>query len=170
MASFKKAFAEAREAKRQTFEWNGKKYSTKLKGEDDKGMRTTKPKKRPTQTTPASSPRPQPKARLLISGESPRAPKSSPKPKARADRGSGAVTRSARPAAKPTRVAKDAKPQAEAPTAVKTSVPSGKPTTQKSAPGKANFFSFFKGMAKGRGGLSDKKQGLKQKRGGLSDK
>lgn len=115
MASFKKAFADAREANKQTFEWNGKRYNTKLKGEDDKGMRTTKPKKRPTQTAPASSPRPDRKPKVRMSATSPRAPSSSPRPASRADRGSGAVKRSARPAAKPTRAATASQPQANTP-------------------------------------------------------
>ena len=34
-STFKEAFAEARAEGKKTFEWNGKKYGTKLKGEDE---------------------------------------------------------------------------------------------------------------------------------------
>jgi hypothetical protein len=34
-STFKEAFAEARKEGKKTFEWNGKKYGTKLKGEDE---------------------------------------------------------------------------------------------------------------------------------------
>lgn len=196
MASFKSAFASARKAGKDTFTWNGKKYTTELASEKS--------------SAPEKSKRPAKKPSLMITAESPRAPKASPKPKARADRGTGAVTRSARPAAKPTRTATEAKPMAESPVKAQSAPPkkvtpkkvsdrevnrdramktykeparktgTGKKkvklTTpksdgkQRSAPGKANFLSFFKGVGKGRGGLSDKGQGLKQKRGGISDK
>lgn len=115
MASFKEAFAKARKDGKQTFEWNGKSYNTKMKGEDDGGKRTTRPKARPKQTAPTSSPRPDRKPKVRMSATSPRAPESTSRPKARADRGTGAVTRSARPAAKPTRTATESKPQAETP-------------------------------------------------------
>jgi hypothetical protein len=45
MANFKEAFAAARNAKKATFDWNGKSYSTQLKGEPA-GM-TKGPKARP---------------------------------------------------------------------------------------------------------------------------
>lgn len=39
MSSFSQAFAEARKAGKKTFTWNGKLYSTAMKGEDQTGNR-----------------------------------------------------------------------------------------------------------------------------------
>lgn len=46
MSSFSEAFAKARKEGKKTFEWNGKSYSTKLKGEENNrgGARDNKPK------------------------------------------------------------------------------------------------------------------------------
>ena len=63
MANFKEAFAAARGAKKATFDWNGKSYSTQLKGEPA-GM-TKGPKARPE---PAGAQRP--KARPANKGPS----------------------------------------------------------------------------------------------------
>ena len=43
--TFKEAFADARAAKKATFDWNGKSYSTQLKGEE--AGKTQRPKARP---------------------------------------------------------------------------------------------------------------------------
>lgn len=112
MASFKSAFASARKAGKDTFTWNGKKYTTELASG-----------KKESSSAPKTSPRPDRKPKVRMSATSPRAPSSSPRPASRADRGSGAVKRSARPAAKPTRTATQAKPMAESPVKAQSAPP-----------------------------------------------
>ena len=61
--TFKEAFADARSKKQATFDWNGKSYSTQLKGEE--AGKTQRPKARPQ---PAGAKRP--KARPANPGPS----------------------------------------------------------------------------------------------------
>lgn len=61
--TFKEAFADARSKKQATFDWNGKSYSTQLKGEE--AGKTQRPKARPQ---PAGAKRP--KARPASPGPS----------------------------------------------------------------------------------------------------
>lgn len=65
MSAFKEAFAKARKSGKAEFEWEGKKYNTKVKAEAAKP--SVKPKARPT--APLDSAKPKARAANLRSSE-----------------------------------------------------------------------------------------------------
>jgi len=68
MAKFGAAFAAARKAGKKTFDWNGKKYTTKTKDDSKAPSTSSRPAKRPAKpaaktAAPKRSTTPRPKAR-----------------------------------------------------------------------------------------------------------
>ncbi|WP_319413850.1 hypothetical protein [uncultured Cohaesibacter sp.] len=68
-SSFGKAFAAARKAGKNTFSWNGKKYTTKLKSENKGKTLEASPKAAP-RAKKSPMPKPKPKAQEKASGSS----------------------------------------------------------------------------------------------------
>lgn len=135
LSAFEQAFADARKAKQQTFEFKGKTYTTRLKGEKDDGRYTTRPKdKRSTGVTVGDGKPPKPYLD----------PVKSPRPKPSPGR-STTPNRSPRPAAK----GKAPVEETFARTAVKGTTRPSQPKEPKVSGGTSDR------SRKGRGGISD---------------
>jgi len=114
MTPFEKAFASARSAKKATFDFNGKKYSTQLKGEA--AGATQRPADRPANQGPAGAgnatgaKKPVPTSTAAKS-TTPSSPRPKARPTATEATKSSAPAASPRPKAKPTTAATDAGPK-----------------------------------------------------------